>query len=120
MFAAVETLRDETFPVAIFAVRMLAVRMLAETSFDCVTYDWSILSRAVVNSDETFKRLRLASVPTFRVVTLASGVERVPVLTVSAWSESTLAPSATLRPKVPVLVVCIPTLPSGSMTIAIC
>jgi hypothetical protein len=34
MFAAVETLRVETFPVAIFADEMLAVRMLAETSFD--------------------------------------------------------------------------------------
>lgn len=61
----------------------------------------------------------MASVPTFRVVTFAKGVDKVPVLTVRAWSESTLAPSATLRPNVPVLVVCIPTLPSGSMTIAI-
>ena len=60
----------------------------------------------------------MASVLTLRVVTFASGVESVPVLTVRAWSESTLAPSATLRPNIPVLVVCIPTLPSWSMTIA--
>ncbi len=60
----------------------------------------------------------MASVRTLRVVTLASGVERIPVLTVRAWSESTLAPSRTLRPNVPVLVVCIPTLPEGSITMA--
>ena len=47
----------------------------------------------------------MESVPTFRVVKFARGVERVPVLIVRAWSESTLAPSTTLRPKVPVFVV---------------
>ena len=65
----------------------------------------SALNRVVVSSDETLTRLRLASVPTLRVVTFARGVERIPVLTVKAWSESTFAPSATLRPNVPVLVV---------------
>lgn len=55
---------------------------------------------------------------TLRVVKLAKGVERDPVLIVRAWSESTLAPSTTLRPNVPVFVVCMPTLPSGSMTMA--
>ena len=42
---------------------------------------------------------------TLRVVKFASGVERDPVLIVRAWSESTLAPSTTLRPNKPVLVV---------------
>ena len=60
----------------------------------------------------------MESVLTLRVVKFASGVDRVPVLIVRAWSESTLAPSTTLRPNVPVLVVCMPTLPSGSMTMA--
>jgi hypothetical protein len=60
----------------------------------------------------------LERVLTLRVVKFASGVERDPVLIVRAWSESTLAPSTTLRPKVPVLVVCMPTLPEGSITMA--
>ena len=77
-----------------------------------------IVAKTVLNSEYTFRRLTFAKVLTFRVVTLAKGVERLVVLTVSAWSESTFAPSTTLRPNKPVLVVCMPTLPSGSMTIA--
>jgi hypothetical protein len=90
------------------AYTLLVVTYVSEfvvVTFRFVKNALSTRIRVVVSSDETFKRLMLERVLTLRVVKLAKGVERDPVLIVRAWSESTLAPSTTLRPNVPVLVV---------------